>query len=371
MDLTLLTLLTFPLWEAKNASDRGNVNNVNNVKSTSGFSQESQIWINIINIINISPARSIFFGNMDLTLLTLLTFPLWEAKNASGRGNVNNVNNVKSTSGFSQESQIWINIINIINISPARSIFLRGELTLLTFLAFWLKCRVANARKPNKNRVFEHVLCEKDANTGGSAVFGLKEPKKRPNFGATKNVPKKGLFLGRIRGGERFGSKKGRWIRTHIYVYQKNPHAHKNKIRTSTPPFPKKTRPPPLKGGIIWAWGFSCRKNAKMPGAHKIIKLAQPFPVPELRVEILWTSRFFWIYADGTAIGPYFAVPKRFSGPFVAMTCRQLAWPKPFFTLVFCVSHSWFWKGGKDPHPQDFSLTKKTARFTKGHFRPY
>ena len=25
----------------------------------------------------------------------------------------------------------------------------------------------------------------------------------------------------------------------------------------------------------------------------------------------------------------------------------------------------------KDPHPQDFSLTKKTARFTKGQFRPY
>ena len=30
-----------------------------------------------------------------------------------------------------------------------------------------------------------------------------------------------------------------------------------------------------------------------------------------------------------------------------------------------------YWKGGKDPHPQDFSLTKKTARFTKGQFRPY
>ena len=28
--------------------------------------------------------------------------------------------------------------------------------------------------------------------------------------------------------------------------------------------------------------------------------------------------------------------------------------------------------GAKDPHPQDFSLTKKTARFfTKGQFRPY
>ena len=78
------------------------------------------------------------------------------------------------------------------------------DLTLLTFLAFWLKCRVAKARKPYKNIVFEHVLCEKDANTGGSAVFGLKKPKKRPNFGATKNVPKNGLFLRPDTGGRAF-----------------------------------------------------------------------------------------------------------------------------------------------------------------------
>ena len=30
-----------------------------------------------------------------------------------------------------------------------------------------------------------------------------------------------------------------------------------------------------------------------------------------------------------------------------------------------------FERGEKDPHPQDFSLTKKTTRFTKGQFRPY
>ena len=28
--------------------------------------------------------------------------------------------------------------------------------------------------------------------------------------------------------------------------------------------------PPPKKQGILWAWGFSSRKNHKMPGAHKI-----------------------------------------------------------------------------------------------------
>ena len=32
--------------------------------------------------------------------------------------------------------------------------------------------------------------------------------------------------------------------------------------------------------------------------------------------------------------------------------------------------HALLWKRGKDPRPQDFSLTKKTARFTKGQFRP-
>ena len=36
---------------------------------------------------------------------------------------------------------------------------------------------------------------------------------------------------------------------------------------------------------------------------------------------------------------------------------------------LFCPVNCW--KGGKDPHPQDFSLTKRTARFTTGEFRPY
>ena len=49
---------------------------------------------------------------------------------------------------------------------------------------------------------------------------------------------------------------------------RKNPHAHKNKLGTSTPPF-KKPRPP-LKGGTLWAWGVFQQKEPKMPGAHKI-----------------------------------------------------------------------------------------------------
>ena len=51
----------------------------------------------------------------------------------------------------------------------------------------------------------------------------------------------------------------------------KNLHAHKNKIGTSTPPLVRNPNTPlPLKGGTLWAWGLSSRKNQKMPGAHKI-----------------------------------------------------------------------------------------------------
>ena len=52
---------------------------------------------------------------------------------------------------------------------------------------------------------------------------------------------------------------------------RKNPHAHKNKIGTSTPSSKKNpTPPPPPKRRNLWAWRFSSRKNPKMPGAHKI-----------------------------------------------------------------------------------------------------
>ena len=54
----------------------------------------------------------------------------------------------------------------------------------------------------------------------------------------------------------------------HSINTQKNPRAHKNKIGTSTPPS-QKAQNPPLKGGILWARGFSSRKNQRIPGAHK------------------------------------------------------------------------------------------------------
>ena len=62
----------------------------------------------------------------------------------------------------------------------------------------------------------------------------------------------------------------GHGLPTAAKVTEKSP-AHKNKIGTSTPALSKKAQdPPPLKGGILWAWGFSSRKKQKMPGAHKI-----------------------------------------------------------------------------------------------------
>ena len=64
---------------------------------------------------------------------------------------------------------------------------------------------------------------------------------------------------------------------------QKNPRIHKNKISTSPPPPKKKNLiPPPLKRGILWAWRFSCRKNAIFQAP---IKLVQPFPAPEVRAK--------------------------------------------------------------------------------------
>ena len=48
---------------------------------------------------------------------------------------------------------------------------------------------------------------------------------------------------------------------------RKNPHAHKKKL--ALPPFPENPNTA-LRCGILWAWGFSSRKNQKMRGAHKI-----------------------------------------------------------------------------------------------------
>ena len=54
-------------------------------------------------------------------------------------------------------------------------------------------------------------------------------------------------------------------------ILGKNPHTHKYKMGTPTAPSKKlQPPPPPLKRGILWAWGFSIRKKQKIPGAQKI-----------------------------------------------------------------------------------------------------
>ena len=70
---------------------------------------------------------------------------------------------------------------------------------------------------------------------------------------------------------------------------QKNPRAHKIKNRHCPPP--QTTTLPPLKRGILWTWVFSCRKNAFFQAP---IKLAQPFPAPELRTNNFYGHEDFF-----------------------------------------------------------------------------
>ena len=75
-----------------------------------------------------------------------------------------------------------------------------------------------------------------------------------------------------------------------LFKSGKNPHAHKNKIGTSTPPPKKNPEPPPLKEEFYGHGGFPVERAQKCLAP---IKLVQPFRAPELRAEILWTPRFF------------------------------------------------------------------------------
>ena len=69
---------------------------------------------------------------------------------------------------------------------------------------------------------------------------------------------------------------------------QKNPRAHKNKIGTPLPP--KKPKDPPLKRGMLWIWDFPAERTHFCQAP---IKLARPFPAPELRTKILRTRGYF------------------------------------------------------------------------------
>ena len=74
------------------------------------------------------------------------------------------------------------------------------------------------------------------------------------------------------------------------------------KTKSALPPPPKT---PPQKNAEFYGHGFSCRKNAFFQVS---IKLAQPFPAPELRTRILRTRGFFWFFLGyRTIIARYFA----------------------------------------------------------------
>ena len=62
-------------------------------------------------------------------------------------------------------------IFNSINISLSEAFFHKKDLTLLTFLAFWLNCRVVIAPKPNKIWVLEPFLYNFDALAWGQGRF--------------------------------------------------------------------------------------------------------------------------------------------------------------------------------------------------------
>ena len=72
-------------------------------------------------------------------------------------------------------------------------------------------------------------------------------------------------------------------------INQKNPRAHKNKIGTSPPP-----QKPPLKRRNFTDMVFPAERTHFFQVS---IKLAQPFPAPELQTKILRTRGFFWIKA--------------------------------------------------------------------------
>ena len=72
------------------------------------------------------------------------------------------------------------------------------------------------------------------------------------------------------------------------YTIQKNPRAHKNKTGTP-PPNPKYPPPPKTRNFMDMKVFFSAERTQKFQAP---IKLAQPFPAPELRTRILRTRGF-------------------------------------------------------------------------------
>ena len=102
-------------------------------------------------------------------------------------------------------------------------------------------------------------------------------------------------------GADDFGSKGESKCYTHTHcvcvteapsLFQRNPRAHKNKIGTSPPP-PK----PPSKTRNFTDMGFPAERTHFFQAS---IKLAQPFPAPELRTRIYGHEDFSDCWLVGT-----------------------------------------------------------------------
>ena len=122
-------------------------------------------------------------------------------------------------------------------------------------------------------------------------------------FSCRKNAFFRGAHkIGAAISGPRIAENNGFWASNRSWIdtmyseglkFGKIPTPVKIKLALPPPPFPRQPRPPPLKKEEFYGhfWVFQQKEPKKMPGAHKIS--AHPFPAPELRAEILWTSRFF------------------------------------------------------------------------------
>ena len=92
------------------------------------------------------------------------------------------------------------------------------------------------------------------------------------------------------------------------------------KIKSALPPPPKPKIPPPPKRGILWTWVSPAERTQFFQAS---IKLAHPFPAPELRTRILRTLKgFFWIFA----VAVVFLVRKGPLGTWVGVARWSWGW---------------------------------------------
>ena len=139
------------------------------------------------------------------------------------------------------------------------------------------------------------------------------------------------------------------------YSGKKNPRAHKNKIGTPPPP-PK----PPFKTRNFMDMGFPAERTHFFQAS---IKLAQPFPAPELRTRILRTRGFFWTQARKRHININF---------FVRLVLeRRRRWPWPRFAQESLLAHMvmvlWTFVSEKEKTMTMTKISSKRTCYTYGH----